>query len=131
MARPAGPTLGSEGPHAPARRRVHPLTCALCPSYLYSQVKAASSKRFRTSLTPRDASLQTPGGLRAPFPLVLSPVKSGCLGLPELSVLSQHRSEAESSHCYRILARSREIPCINTWEDLTEASVISATVATA
>lgn len=30
-----------------------PLTCALCPSYLYSQVKAASSKRFRTSLTPR------------------------------------------------------------------------------
>lgn len=30
-----------------------PLTCALCPSYLYSQVNAASSKRFRTSLTPR------------------------------------------------------------------------------
>lgn len=51
--RPAGPALGSEAPHAPAQRRVHPLTCALCPSYLYSQVKAASSKRFRTSLTPR------------------------------------------------------------------------------
>ena len=50
--RPAGPALGSEAPHAPAQRRVHPLTCALCPSYLYSQVKAASSKRFRTSLTP-------------------------------------------------------------------------------
>lgn len=31
---------------------VWPHTCALCPSYLYSQVKAASSKRFRTSLTP-------------------------------------------------------------------------------
>lgn len=31
---------------------VRPHTCALCPSYLYSQVKAASSKRFRTSLMP-------------------------------------------------------------------------------
>lgn len=52
---PARFTLGSGGPHAPARRCVHPLTCALCPSYLYSQVKAASSKRFRTHA-------DTPGG---------------------------------------------------------------------
>lgn len=38
---------------APTSGLRDPLTCALCPSYLYSQVKAASSKRFRTSLTPR------------------------------------------------------------------------------